>query len=288
MTGILILDRMKKIAIQGIAGSFHEDAALNYFGEETIEVVECKSFKQVCEFIDNDQVDIAVMAIENSIAGSLLQNYSLIRDYHLRIIGEIYIHIQMNLMVLPGVKKKEIKEIYSHPVSFMQCAEYLEKYFPNAERKELGDNAKVAKLISEEKIKHAAAISNIRSASLYGLEILDKGIESNKKNYTRFWILSKHANQSEGNNKASLCFEVGHYYGALARVLNIFAENKINLNKIQSVPIIGKPNEYTIHVDVEWDSEGTYERAIHLILKNVSSLAILGEYVRGELAIHNQ
>ena len=191
-------------------------------------------------------------------------------------------------MVFPGVKKKEIKEIYSHPVSFIQCAEYLEKYFPNAERKELGDNAKVAKLINDEKIKNAAAISNLRSASLYGLEILDKGIESNKKNYTRFWILSKHATQSEGNNKASLCFEVGHYYGALARVLNIFAENKINLNKIQSVPIIGKPNEYTIHVDVEWDMEGNYERAIHLILKNVSSLAILGEYVRGELAIHNQ
>jgi len=279
---------MKKIAIQGIAGSFHEDAALNYFGDEPIEVVECKSFKQVCEFIDSDQVDIAVMAIENSIAGSLLQNYSLIRDYHLRIIGEIYIHIQMNLMVLPGVKKKEIKEIYSHPVSFMQCAEYLEKYFPNAERKELGDNAKVAKLISEEKITHAAAISNLRSASRYGLEILDKGIESNKKNYTRFWILSKHASQSNENNKASLCFEVGHYYGALARVLNIFADNKINLNKIQSVPIIGKPNEYTIHVDIEWDMEGNYERAIHLILKNVSSLAILGEYVRGELAIHKQ
>lgn len=279
---------MKKIAIQGIAGSFHEDAARNYFGEESIEVVECKSFKHVCELIDTDQVDIAVMAIENSIAGSLLQNYALIRDYHLRIIGEIYIHIQMNLMVLAGVKKKEIKEIYSHPVSFMQCAEYLEKYFPNAERKELGDNAKVAKLISDEKIAYAAAISNLRSASLYGLEVIDKGIESNKKNYTRFLILSKHPNQSDDNNKASLCFEVGHYYGALARVLNIFAENKINLNKIQSVPIIGKPNEYTIHVDVEWDSEGTYERAIHAILKNVSSLSILGEYVRGELAIHNQ
>lgn len=279
---------MKKIAIQGIAGSFHEDAARNYYGDEQIEVVECKSFKQVCDFIDNDQVDIAVMAIENSIAGSLLQNYALIRDYHLKIIGEIFIHIQMNLMVFPGVKKKEIKEIYSHPVSFLQCAEYLEKYFPNAERRELGDNAKVAKLIHDEKITHAAAISNTRSASLYGLEILDKGVESNKKNYTRFWILSKHATQSAENNKASLCFEVGHYYGALARVLNIFAENKINLNKIQSVPIIGKPNEYTIHVDVEWNSEGDYERAIHLILKNVSSLAILGEYVRGELAIHNQ
>jgi len=279
---------MKKVAIQGIAGSFHEDAATRYFGNEAIEIVECRTFKQVCDLIDTDQVDIAVMAIENSIAGSLLQNYGLIRDYHLRITGEIYIHIQMNLMVYPGVKKKDVKEIYSHPVSFMQCSEYLEKYFPNAERKELGDNAKVAKLISDEQIKNAAAISNLRSASLYGLEVIDKGIESNKKNYTRFLILAKHGNPTEGTNKASLCFEVGHFYGSLAKVLNVFAEYKINLTKIQSVPIVGKPNEYTFHVDIEWDELSNYEHAIHIILKNVSSLSILGEYVRGDIAIHKQ
>lgn len=275
---------MKRIAIQGIAGSFHEDAARKYFNGE-IDVVECKSFTSVCQLVDTDKVDYAVMAIENSIAGSLLQNYSLIRDFHLRIIGEIYIHIQMNLMVLPGVKKKDIKEIYSHPVSFLQCNEYLEKHFPEVERKELGDNAKVAKLISTEKIEFAAAISNLRSSELYGLQILDKGIETNKKNYTRFWILSKHGNPTEGTNKASICFEVGHFYGALARVLNIFAENKINLNKIQSVPILGKPNEYTIHVDIEWENPENYDRAIHQVLKSASSLSILGEYVRGELNV---
>ncbi len=274
---------MKRIAIQGIAGSFHEDAARKYFGDEEIEVVECRSFQQVCEFIDTDKVDIAVMAIENSIAGSLLQNYSLIRDYHLRIIGEIYIHIQMNLMVLPGVKRKDIKEIYSHPVSFMQCNEYLEKYFPKAERKELGDNGKVAKLISTEKINYAAAISNLRSAELYGLQVIDKGIETNKKNYTRFLILSKHGNPTEMANKASICFEVGHFYGALASVLDIFAKHKINLNKIQSIPIIGKPNEYTIHVDIEWDKPENYDKAIHQVLKSASSLSILGEYKRAEL-----
>lgn len=279
---------MKKIAIQGIAGSFHEDAARKYFDGEEIEIMECQSFHRVCELIDSDKVDIAVMAIENSIAGSLLQNYSLIRDFHLRVIGEVYIHIQMNLMVLPGVKRNNIKEIYSHPVSFLQCNEYLEKFFPKVVRKELGDNAKVAKIIKEEKIQHAAAISNLRSAELYGLEILDKGIETNKKNYTRFLILSKHGQVIKGANKASVCFEVGHYYGALAKVLNIFSENKINLNKIQSVPIVGKPNEYTIHVDIEWDSIENYEHSIHLILKNVSSLSILGEYVRGEINITNQ
>lgn len=279
---------MKRVAIQGIAGSFHEDAARKYFGNEEIEVVECRSFQNVCELIDTDKVDIAVMAIENSIAGSLLMNYSLIRNYHLRIIGEIYIHIQMNLMVLPGVKRKDIREIFSHPVSFLQCNEYLEKYFPNVERKELGDNAKVAKIINDEKINYAAAISNLRSAELYGLQVIDKGIESIKKNYTRFWILSKHGNPTAGTNKASICFEVGHFYGALARVLNIFAEHKINLNKIQSIPILGKPNEYTIHVDIEWEDPEKYDKAIHQVLKSASSLSILGEYVRGELNIQNQ
>ncbi|TNF43421.1 MAG: prephenate dehydratase [Bacteroidetes bacterium] len=279
---------MKRVAIQGIAGSFHEDAARKYFGNEEIEVVECRSFQNVCELIDTDKVDIAVMAIENSIAGSLLMNYSLIRNFHLRIIGEIYIHIQMNLMVLPGVKRKDVKEIYSHPVSFLQCNEYLEKYFPNVERKELGDNAKVAKIISDEKINYAAAISNLRSAELYGLQVIDKGIETIKKNYTRFWILSKHGNPTAGTNKASICFEVGHFYGALARVLNIFADHKINLNKIQSIPILGKPNEYTIHVDIEWEDPEKYDKAIHQVLKSASSLSILGEYVRGELNNQNQ
>ncbi len=279
---------MKRVAIQGIAGSFHEDAARKYFGNEEIKIVECRSFQNVCELIDTDKVDIAVMAIENSIAGSLLMNYSLIRNYHLRIIGEIYIHIQMNLMVLPGVKRKGIREIYSHPVSFLQCNEYLEKYFPDVERKELGDNAKVAKIISDEKINYAAAISNLRSAELYGLQVIDKGIETIKKNYTRFWILTKHGNPTAGTNKASICFEVGHFYGALARVLNIFAEHKINLNKIQSVPILGKPNEYTIHVDIEWEDPEKYDKAIHQVLKSASSLSILGEYVRGELNINGQ
>ncbi len=280
---------MKKIAIQGIAGSFHEDASRKYFGDEEIEIVECKTFQSVCELIDTDQVDIAVMAIENTIAGSLLKNYSLIRDFHLRVIGEVYIHIQMNLMMLPGGKKEDIEYIYSHPVAISQCTEYIEKYFPNAKIKENQDTAASGKLLNEEKLTNAAAIGNLRTAELYGLDVLESGIESNKKNYTRFWVLSKRYEHKQDvvNNKASLCFEVGHYHGSLAKVLNIFADHEINLNKIQSVPILGKPNEYTIHVDVEYNSVDNYEKAVHLILKNVSSLSILGEYVRGELEITN-
>jgi len=277
---------MKKIAIQGIAGSFHEDAARRYF-EDEIQVVECKTFTSVCNLIDSDEVNIAVMAIENSIAGSLLQNYALIRDYHLKIIGEIYIHIQMNLMANPGVSKADIKTIYSHPIAIKQCSEYLERYFPDVKVIENQDTAASGKLVHDMKLMDAAAIGNQRTAEIYELEILDTGLETNSKNYTRFLILSKHALPNELSNKASLCFEVGHYYGALANVLNTFAENKINLTKIQSVPIIGKPNEYTFHIDVEWDSVENYEKALHAILKNVSSLSVLGEYVRGELAIHN-
>jgi prephenate dehydratase len=277
---------MKRIAVQGIVGSFHEDAALKYFNEK-VKVVECKSFTSVCDLVDTDKVDYAVMAIENSIAGSLLKNYQLIRDYHLKIIGEIYLHIQMNLMAIEGVKPADITDIYSHPIALQQCMEYLEKYFPNVELHEGIDTAGAAKFISETRPLNAAAIGNLRSAELYKLQVLETGIESNKKNYTRFLILAKHGNPTDKANKASLCFEVGHFYGSLARVLNVFAENEINLTKIQSVPIIGKPNEYTFHVDVEWDTLENYERAIYQVLKSVSSLAILGEYERGETSISN-
>jgi prephenate dehydratase len=238
--------------------------------------------------IDADKVKFAVMAIENSIAGSILKNYQLIRDYHLRIIGEIYLHIQQNLLVNPGTKPSQITDIYSHPVAIEQCAEYIEKYYPNVEKHENIDTAAAAKLVREKNMVHAAAIGNLRSAELYGLEVLETGVETNKKNYTRFLILSKHGNKTEGTNKASICFEVGHFFGALARVLNTFAENEINLTKIQSVPIIGKPNEYTFHVDIEWEDPLKYDKAIHQVLKGASSLSILGEYVRGEINIHNQ
>ncbi len=274
---------MRKIAIQGIAGSFHEDAAQQYFKGEEINIIECRSFKQVCELVDNDNADLAVMAIENSIAGSLLQNYQLIRDYHLRVIGEIYVHIQMNLLMVEGGKLQDVDTIYSHPVAIRQCVEYIEKHLPNANIIENQDTAKSGKIISEQQLHKAAAIGNLRTAELYKLKVIDRGIETNKHNYTRFWILGKHTNHEVKTNKASLAFELGHYYGSLANVLNIFAENKINLNKIQSIPIMGKPREYTIHVDIEYDTIDSYERAIHQVLKCTSSLSILGEYKKATL-----
>ena len=191
-------------------------------------------------------------------------------------------------MVNPGTKAEQITDIYSHPVAIEQCAEYIEKYYPNVEKHENIDTAASAKLVRDKKLMNAAAIGNLRSAKLYGLEVLETGVETNKKNYTRFLILSKQGNKTDGTNKASICFEVGHFHGALARVLNTFAENQINLTKIQSVPVIGKPNEYTFHVDVEWEDAENYDKAIHQVLKGASSLSILGEYERGEINIHNQ
>jgi len=277
---------MKKVAIQGVVGSFHEDAAQKFFAGEEIDIIECRTFRKVCQLIDQDKVDISVMAIENAIAGSLLENYGLMRDFHLKIIGEIYLHIQMNLMVLPGVKKEDIQEIHSHPIALKQCAEYIDGTFGEISLDDNFDTAGSAKNIAKNNLRNVASIGNERAAQIYGLEIIDKGIETNKRNYTRFLILSKHSLPSEEANKASICFEVGHFYGALARVLNIFAENQINLTKIQSVPIIGKPEEYSFHVDIEWENIEKYEQAIHKVLKNVSSLTILGEYIRGERKIY--
>ncbi len=278
---------MKKVAVQGIKGSFHENAARRYFNEK-IEIEECRSFTRVCQLADSDQVDFAVMAIENSIAGSLLNNYALMRDYYLRIIGEIYVHIQMNLMVLPGVKFDQIEEIHPHPIALKQCIEYIEEKFGEIMLKEKSDTAGTPKGLIDEQVMKAAAIGNMRSAEIYGLELLDRAIETNKKNYTRFLVLAKKANLPGKGNKASICFEVGHFYGTLARVLNVFAENHLNLTKIQSVPVIGKPREYSFHVDVEWDNFENYESAIHCVLKNVSSLSILGEYMRSDIHVHNQ
>jgi Prephenate dehydratase len=205
---------VKKISIQGIKGSFHEDAARKYFGDE-VEIVECRTFRKVCELLDHDEVDCAVMAIENSIAGSLLENYALLRDFHLRIIGEIYLHIQMNLMVYPGTEPpKYPRNSFAPDSAETMCRVYrppLRGY--QATRK--SDTAGAARELSEEKYDYVAAIGNERSADIYGLQIIEKGIETNKRNYTRFLVLAKKSIPNEESNKASLSFKCGHYYGAL-------------------------------------------------------------------------
>ena len=272
-----------RVAIQGIATSFHEVAAMTFFGSSSeLETVECLSFHELCESLDKGVANYAVMAIENSIAGSILPNYFLLQSYHFTIIGELYLPIHMHLLALPGVKREDIRCIESHPMAIRQCAEFIHT-LKNVEVRESDDTALSAKRVKELKLKDTAAIANEFAAEKYGLQILEKRIETHKKNFTRFLVLAKRTNGKIESNKASLSFEVAHEVGSLAETLMIFKNNNINLTKIQSIPIIGKPSEYSIHVDVEWKKRKSYDEAIHQVLRQVKNLNILGEYKKAKI-----
>src|SRR5690606_8969108 len=269
-----------KVAIQGIKGSFHEEAAYKYFGDQ-IETVECESFKKTCELLRHGKVDYIVMAIENSIAGSLLPNYNLLRDYRFPIVGEVYLHIKLHLMALPGVTLQDIRFVESHPIALQQCNGFIEEN-PQFKISEAEDTAGSAKKVSELKLNDTAAIAPQLAAKLYGLEILERRIETNKKNYTRFLILSTISEEKNKVNKASLSFQTGNGVGSLSTVLRCFAEQNINLSKIQSMPVLGKRNEYDFYVDIEWKNQADYDAAIRKVLKHTSNFNIMGEYVKND------
>lgn len=270
-----------RVAIQGIKASFHEEAAFKFFGKD-IETIECNSFKQTCDVLEKDDADFVIMAIENSIAGSLLPNYTLIRDYNFSVHGEVYLPIQLHLMALPGVKFEDIKYATSHPIAIRQCVDFFDDY-PNIQVIESSDTAACAKKIREEQLTDTVAIANTLAAELYGLNIIERRIESNKKNYTRFLILKKDKTDEGKNiNKASICFQVGHKAGSLAMILNIFAEQDVTLTKIQSMPVLGKRNEYYFYVDLEWPNTEKYDKAVRKALKYSSNFNILGEYEKND------
>lgn len=269
-----------KIAIQGVKASFHEEAAYKYFGQE-IETIECGSFKQTCEMLKQGKADYVVMAIENSIAGSILPNYNLLRDYRFHIIGEVHLNIQQNLLALPGVKLNDIQTVESHPIAIRQCDEFLGEH-PEWTIKEGMDTAGCAKKIAEEKLTHTAAIASEYAAKIYGLNILEKRIETHKKNATRFLILANEVVEQKNANKASLSFQTGNSVGALAAVLQCFAEQNVNLSKIQSMPVVGRRNEYDFYVDVEWKKQSDYDAAIRKVLKHTVNFSIMGEYIKNE------
>jgi prephenate dehydratase len=270
-----------KIAIQGIATSFHEVAAFTYF-QEPVATIECLSFHALCESLKNGEADYAVMAIENSIAGSILPNYFLLQEYHFSIVGEIYLPIHMHLLALPGVALKDIRNIESHPMAIRQCSDFLYK-LKGVQIMESDDTAVSAKKVKEQKLRDTAAIANEFAATKFGLNILEKRIETHKKNFTRFLILTRKTNISIDSNKASLSFEVANEVGSLAEALMTFKTNSINLSKIQSIPIIGKPSEYSIHVDVEWKRRKSYDVAIQQVLRQVRNLNVLGEYKKAKI-----
>jgi prephenate dehydratase len=272
-----------KIAIQGIAGSFHDEAAHRFFGKN-ICLWECDTFAILCEKVYSGEADYGIMAIENTIAGSLLQNYKYLEDFNLWITGEIYLRIKLNLMALKGVKIKDVKQVLSHPIALHQCAEYLVATFPeNVVISATDDGAKSAKKIYEEQLTDTAVVAGTEVAKMYNLEILKEGIETNYKNYTRFFALSKNHCPVSDCNKASLSLKVEHRSGSLAEALSIFARHNVNLTKIQSVPILGQPCQYSFHVDVEWVDSGCYEALISEIDGHVLGLSVYGEYKKGEL-----
>lgn len=234
-----------KIAIQGIRGSFHHQVAKEYFGEN-MELDECMSFDALVNSLVENKTQHAVMALENSIAGSIIPNYALIDRNNLHIIGEHYLNINMNLMVLKGQKIEDIKEVHSHPIALLQCGEFFKKY-PHIKLVESGDTAETARRIQENQLKKIAAVASPIAAEMFGLDILASGIHTIKSNKTRFVILktqNKVLPKSE-INKASIKFELDDTPGSLATILNVMNNCKLNLTKIQSMPIIETPFQYS-------------------------------------------
>ena len=274
-----------KVSIQGYEGSFHQTAAQHFFGKK-VEVIPCATFREVIKIAANKkESDAGVMAIENSIAGSILPNYTLLQNSQLVVVGEVYLSIKQNLLVNPGVKLEDIKEVHSHQMALLQCIEYLEKY--NWKLIETEDTALSAKHIHQHKNKHAAAIASKLAAELYSLDILAPGIQTMKNNYTRFLILQRKGtfNEIENANKASVNFATDHSKGSLAKVLTVIAAAGINLSKLQSFPIPGSKFNYSFHADMEFESLNTFNETIEKMKEQTKSLKVYGVYKNGNLTI---
>jgi len=244
----------KKVTIQGYEGSFHQVAARKFFGK-SVEVITCDTFREVIKIgSDPKQSDGAVMAIENSIAGSILPNYNLLQKSSLQVIGEVYLSISQNLMVNPGVKLEDIKEVHSHPMAILQCLDYLEQY--DWKLVESEDTALSAKMVHQHKSKHIAAIASKFAAQLYDLNVITPDIHTLKNNITRFLIMvPKHkAAVIEGANKASIYFQTDHSKGILSKILAKIASRGVNLSKLQSMPIPGSTFKYGFYADLEFDT----------------------------------
>jgi len=281
--GIFFCSMETKIAIQGIKGSFHHQVAQEYFGHEH-EMDECMSFDDVVKSLIDTKAQKGVMALENSIAGSIIPNYALIDRNNLHIIGEYYLDIHMNLMVLKGQKIEDIKEVHSHPIALLQCAVFFSQY-PHIKLVESGDTAETARRIQEEQLKGIGAVAAPIAAKLYNLEILAAGIHTIQSNKTRFVIVKTQNKElpKEQINKASIKFELDDTAGSLATVLNVMNNCKLNLTKIQSMPIIEQPFQYSFFVDVTFEKYKHYEKAKNILALMTTHFKVLGEYKNGRL-----
>ena len=273
----------KKVTIQGYEGSFHQVAARQFYGK-TVEVITCDTFREVVKIgSDPKQSDGAVMAIENSIAGSILPNYNLLQKSNLQVIGEVYLQISQNLLVNPGVKLEDIKEVHSHPMAILQCLDFLEQHPYKLVESE--DTALSAKMVHQHKSKHTAAIASKLAAQLYNLEVIVQDIHTLKNNITRFLILvpSKTKVDIEGANKASIYFQTDHSKGILSKVLAKIAQGGVNLSKLQSMPIPGSTFKYGFYADLEFENKKQFEKVLESVKTITNSFKVFGLYKKGKV-----
>lgn len=273
-----------RIAIQGFQGSFHEIAATKFFNG-AVDTYECDTFQKLFDGMAKKKARYAICAIENTVAGSILPNYARLRDYNLEIFGEVYLRIEMNLMALKGQTIADIEEVHSHPMAILQCTDYFRKY-PQIQLVESNDTALSAQEIKEHHIKGRGALGSHRAAELFGLDIVAPGIETNKRNFTRFLALKRKEDfapiEMGVPNKASLSFRSQHQPGSLAKILTIMGNHGMNLTKIMSLPVLGMEWVYFFYCDVEFDNYPDYQQMKTEIADLVIDLAILGEYKQGE------
>lgn len=271
-----------RVAIQGVAGCFHDAAAREYFEGQDIETVPCETFNEMFNLLKSDASMLGILAIENTIAGSLLQNHELLRQSNMTIVGEYKKYISHSIAALPGQSIDDIAEVNSHPMALRQCEQYLQLH-PKMKMVETYDTAGSAKMIAENNLVGHAAICGRYAAELYGLNVLEDDIQTNKRNFTRFLVVTDPCNVTEFKNqkavdKASIAFTLPHSQGSLSAVLVIFSFYGMNLTKIQSLPIIGREWEYRFYVNLTFNDYTRYRQSIDAVRPLISDFKILGEY----------
>ncbi|WP_298237434.1 prephenate dehydratase [uncultured Algibacter sp.] len=274
---------IKTVAIQGVRGSFHHIVSQQFFNKN-VAAIECLTFDRVVESLIDKECDAAIMALENSIAGSIIPNYALIDKYNLHVVGEHYVDVQHNLMALSGQKIEDIKEVYSHPMALLQCKEFFKQY-PHIKLVEDKDTAEVAERIQQYQLKGIGAIASVKAAEIFELTILAHSIQTIKHNETRFVIVKRTNSEVPENeiNKASIKFETDHKRGSLATILNVMSDCKLNLTKIQSLPIVETPWKYAFFVDVTFETYNDFKKAKSVIEIMGEGFKVLGEYKKAKL-----
>ncbi len=274
---------IKVVAIQGVKGSFHHIVSQQFF-EKPVDVIECLTFDRGVDSLITKECDAAIMALENSIVGSIIPNYALIDKYDLHVVGEHYLDIQHNLMALPNQRIEDIEEVYSHPMALLQCKEFFKQY-PHIKLVEDKDTAEVAQRIQEKKLKGIGAIASTMAADIFELDVLATSIQTIKHNETRFVIVKRTNSEVPESeiNKASVKFESDHKRGSLAAILNVMSDCKLNLTKIQSLPIIETPWKYAFFVDVTFEKYEDFKKSKSIIDIMGEGFKVLGEYKNAKL-----